>query len=117
MIEARKRKQGAAPGKTRKLREEQVATLKEIKDSGVELDSEVAAKLKAYKSDIREIMSKLKETRGSIREYLKEYRGFVRELDYEAMENVFEHINEVQTLRNGLLEEIYGILSEMLALI
>jgi len=87
--------------------------LKELKDSGSVIPEETTAQIKAYNAQIAELANSLKDTKGQIKDIVEEYKGFIKEKDYAAMDTAFAKIVSIQTNRLEILNQINSILQKM----
>ena len=95
------------------LRQDLLTAMSAIKKSGTQLPEETADKLESYNSQLLELTSNLKDTQGRIKDIKSEYRGYVKNKDYAAMDTAFAEIEAVQQERYDLLTQIKGFLQEM----
>ena len=95
------------------LRLEMAQALKALKDSGATLPKETITQVKANNAQIVELANALKETKGQIKAVIEEYKGFIKEKDYAAMDTAFAEITSIQTYRLDVLNQINTILEEM----
>ncbi|MHC1695672.1 MAG: hypothetical protein AB9835_10485 [Eubacteriales bacterium] len=98
------------------LREQLTDALLALQENGKVLDPTTVEKLNTYNASLKELTSKLGETKGGIKEQLGLNKGFARDMDYESMNKAFEEIVAVQNERNTTLTEINTILKQMLEL-
>jgi hypothetical protein len=73
--------------------------------------------LKEYNEQVRALADSLKDTKGQIKDVKAEYKGFVKNKDYAAMDAAFEKIAAIQETRGSLLAQMNELLEKMNALI
>jgi hypothetical protein len=87
--------------------------LKALKESGVELDADTAAKLEALNAELKSLTTELKNTKGDIKDIAVEKKESIKARDYEAMDAAFVEIGDIQAARNADMTRVNEILKEM----
>lgn len=99
------------------LRIDLANSIKAIKDRDKKLSDATLTKIKAYHTQIKDITSGIKETKGDIKDILIKNKGFIKAKDYTSMNTAFEGIYKIQQLTNADIKQINGILQEMVKLL
>ena len=99
------------------LRIDLANSIKTIKDRDKKLSDATLTKIKAYHTQIKDIASGIKETKGDMKDILIKNKGFIKAKDYTSMNTAFEGIYKIQQLTNTDIKKINGILQEMVKLL
>lgn len=99
------------------LRIDLANSIKAIKDRDKKLSDATLTKIKAYHTQIKDITSGIKETKGDIKDILIKNKGFIKAKDYTSMNTAFEGIYKIQQLTNADITQINGILQKMVKLL
>jgi chromosome segregation ATPase len=95
------------------LRLDLLKTIDAIQESGTQLPEDISVQLADYNDQLHDLVNLLKDTQGQIKDVKEEYRGYVKDMDYAAMDTAFEGIASVQEYRYDLMNQIKGLLQEM----
>jgi chromosome segregation ATPase len=95
------------------LRLDLLKTMDAIQESGTQLPEDISVQIADYNDQLRDLVKLLKDTQGQIKDVKEEYRGYVKDMDYVAMDTAFKEIASVQEYRYDLMNQIKGLLQEM----
>ena len=99
------------------LRLDIASSIKAIQSNGTKLDESVTTQLKDLNSQIKAIAGGIKETRGDIKDILTQNKESFKAKDYTALDSAFENIYTIQQGRYDKLEQINGLLKQILSLL
>lgn len=100
-----------------KLRGDLRSSLEKMKADGVVLSDETKLALDTTLAQIKEISTKIKDTKGQIHEILKNNREFIKAKDYVSMQTAFDEIFAIEQFRNDSLTQINTLLQEAMKLL
>jgi hypothetical protein len=109
-----KEKNLALAAENKQLRLDIANSIKTIQNNGTKLDESVVAKLKDLNSQIKAIAGEIKDTKGDIKDILSQNKGFIKAKDYAAMDSAFEKVYTIQQDRYDKLQQINGLLKQIL---
>jgi hypothetical protein len=100
-----------------KLRGDLRSSLEKMKADGIVLSDETKLALDTTLAQIKEISTKIKDTKGQIHEILKNNREFIKAKDYVSMQTAFDEIFAIEQFRNDSLTQINTLLQEAMKLL
>ena len=102
---------------TNAKRKELAQVYTDLKEDGATFDLATLEQIAKYRQQVRNLIDELRDSKGSIREYIKTNKEALKSLDYSILEIMYADIAEIQSWRSDQLNEINQILDEMLALV
>jgi len=99
---------------TNAKRKELAQVYTDLKEDDATFDLATLEQIAKYRQQMRNLTDELRDSKGSIRDYIETNKEALRSLDYSILD--ITDITKIQSWRNDQLNEINQILDEMLAL-